>query len=117
MSDSKLPKGSNGEGELFDDVERRPFVEGLEPGSEEDFRAFQKTCRQMRAVDYGDLIGDLMWEDEPEVQFLVYGDTWWIEICDDGRHQLVLGNQCWITGEGETLESLERKLYEFSLIS
>lgn len=98
---------------MVDDNERRAFVEEQEI-DEEALEAFRATRKQMSARAFGELIGDAMWEDDETSQFLVYDDAWYIEICDDGDHMLILGNQCWITREGITLEELERKLYDFA---
>lgn len=98
---------------MVDEVERRAFVEEQEI-DEEALETFRATRKQMSARAFGELIGDAMWEDDEESQFLVYDDAWYIEICDDGRHMLILGNQNWITSEGTTLEELERKLYDFA---
>lgn len=84
-------------------------------GQEQTFRDFQSTRRKMSAPEFGDMIGDRMWENELDTVFLVYNDRWWIEICDDGRYMLVLENRSWITGPDTTLEDLERELFDFSL--
>ncbi len=82
------------------------------------FEEFQATRQEMPAHQFGDLIGDAMWEDEPDsVRVLVYNQAWFIDICEDGRYHLVLENQTFITGPDVSLEDLERKLYEFSLIA
>lgn len=93
------------------------------------FLAFQGSRRAMTSRQYGELVGDATWRDEPETQMLVYRDRWFIEICDDARHMLVLENQSWITGPENagpenagpenagpetSLEDLERLLFEFS---
>lgn len=81
------------------------------------FEDFQKTRQKMPARDFGELIGDAMWEDEPETSlFLVYDNSWYIEICEDGRYHLVLENRTWITGPDVSLEDLERELHKFSEI-
>lgn len=78
------------------------------------FAEFQATRRSMSAQEYGELIGDKFWEDDPEAKYLVYADHWNIELCDDGRYLLILGNQQRITGDGMTLEDLEKILYEYA---
>jgi len=83
----------------------------------EGFRKFQLSRQVMLASEFGRLIGDAAWEDEKETQFLVYEDSWWIEICADGRHMLTLENHQWITGDDLSLSDLERKLYEFAVDS
>ena len=98
---------------MVDEVERRGFVEEQEI-DEEAFEIFRATRKQMSARAFGELISDAMWEDDDKSQFLVYDDAWYIEICDDRRHMLVLENQNWITGEDTTLDELERKLYDFA---
>lgn len=79
------------------------------------FKDFQSTRRQMNSHEFGRLVGDSNWEDEPAKTFLVYDNQWWIEVCADGRLALVLENLSWVTGAEHELEDLERKLYEFSL--
>lgn len=99
---------------MTDENERRAFVEEQDEAEEEAFQTFQATRKQMSNRAFGEIIGDAMWEDQEETQFLVYEDSWYIEICDDGRHLLVLENQNWITGEDGTLEDLERKLFDYA---
>lgn len=110
-SSSKEPKVYDRDG-MVDENERRAFVEKQEI-DEEAFQAFQATRKQMSARAFGEIVGDAMWEDDDKTQFLVYENAWYIEICDDGRHLLVLENLNWITGQDGTLEDLERKLFEF----
>jgi hypothetical protein len=77
--------------------------------------AFRASRQDMPASQFGNLIGDAAWEDEPDsTRFLVYEGGWYIEICDDGRFQLVLENQCWITGPDKSLDDLEVLLHEFA---
>lgn len=81
------------------------------------FAAFQASRKEMSALEYGNLIGDFSWEDTPEMKLLVYNDRWNIEVCDDGRYQLVIENLCWITSETRSLEDLEWELFQFSKIA
>ena len=82
------------------------------------FEEFQATRQEMSLRQFGELIGDAMWEDEPNTaRALVYDESWYIDICADGRFHLVLENGSYLTGDGTSLEDLERKLYEFTLIS
>lgn len=84
------------------------------PDTLEDFRA---TRTEMSATAFGELIGDLMWEDEPDTTFLVYADTYYIEVLDDGRYLLTLENTGSITGSTDgdkTLEDIEEELFEFA---
>lgn len=99
---------------MADENERRAFVAEQEAQGEEAFEAFKATRKQMPAKEFGELIGDLMWEDDTTTEFLVYQDSWYIEICEDGRHLLVLENHDWITGEDGSLEDLERRLFDFA---
>jgi hypothetical protein len=79
------------------------------------FEEFQSTRQEMPLKQFGDLIGDAMWEDEPLTsRALVYDDSWFIEIVSDGRFHLMLENRSLITGPDKTLEDLERELYEFA---
>jgi hypothetical protein len=87
------------------------------PINEDEFKTFQATRREMGSRKFGDLIGDAMWEDEPEVPFLVYDDAWWIEKTKESEYVLILGNRSWITGPDKTLEDLERELFRFTKIS
>jgi hypothetical protein len=79
------------------------------------FNSFRATRREMSAKAFGKAIGESMWEEDFDTRFLVYADLWYIEICDDGRHMLLLEGQIWITGRDGTLEDLERRLYAYSL--
>lgn len=78
-----------------------------------DIDSFRRTRVEMKARSFGELVGDLGWEDDGEADFLVYAAGYWIEALHDGRKMLVLENHSWITGEGETLESLEEMLFDF----
>lgn len=84
---------------------------------EKAFREFQASKQVMKAADFGRVIGDAMWENEPDLEFLVYDKQWYIEICASDRYLLVLGNQNWLTGPDISLEDLERKLFDYSLES
>lgn len=76
--------------------------------------SFVATRQQMSAHGFGDIIGDAQWENDHETQFLVYDDSYWIEITNDSRYMLVLENQSWITGPDKTLSDLEAELYAFT---
>lgn len=79
-----------------------------------DLEGFRATRTEMAAREFGELVGDLQWETD-DSRFLVYGAGYWIEALDDGRHLLTLENAGWITGQdGETLETLEERLFEFT---
>lgn len=77
------------------------------------FETFQATRKQMSAKAFGELIGDAQWEDDTTTQFLVYENSWYIEILDDGRHMLAIENRGWITPKS-SLEEMEQALFEFS---
>ncbi|WP_411839808.1 hypothetical protein [Paracoccus sp. ME4] len=80
----------------------------------EDLEGFRATRTEMAASQFGELVGDGQWEAD-ESRFLVYVAGYWIEALDDGRHHLTLENGSWITGQdGETLETLEERLFEFT---
>lgn len=81
---------------------------------EAEFKAFKATRKQVTGLEYAGLIGDRAWEDDPDRQLLVYEDSWYIEITDDGRYMLTLENQGWITGEDGTLDDLERELFRYA---
>lgn len=76
------------------------------------FAAFQASRQQMSAKAFGDLVGDAQWEDDETTQFLVYDDSWYIEICDDGRRMLTIENMGWIEPES-SLEEMEQVLFDF----
>jgi len=79
------------------------------------FESFLATKTEMSAREFGALVSDLAWEDEPETtRFLVYDDCWYIEICEDGRYMLTIENHGWITGPDLDLKDLEKTLFEFS---
>lgn len=78
------------------------------------FDEFKATRRIMSAQAFGELVGDLAWESEPDTQFYVYGDSWWIEILANGDFCLTIENGSWIATNATELESLELRLWEFA---
>ena len=88
-------------------------VAASEAQANAEFEAFRATRRVLGSRDYGKLIGDAMWEDEPEMQFLVYEDQSWIEITGDNQYCLVLENAIWTTGPDTDLVDLEKKLFAY----
>lgn len=77
------------------------------------FVEFQTTRQEMSARRFGEIIQDVMWDDEEgeKLVFLVYDNGWYIQKEDDGRYCLTIENQSWITGPNLSLEDLERELY------
>jgi len=98
---------------MIDENERRAFADA-QGDAEEEFLTFQATRKEMSAPEFGALIGDAMWEHEPRKRFLVYEESWWIEVLESGEHLLVLENRNWMTGEKYTLEDLEREIFQFA---
>lgn len=79
------------------------------------FEKFQASRQEMSAKRFGEIVQDGAWDDEPDTtRLLVYLDAWYIDILEDGRHQLTIENMGWITDQDITLEDLERKLYEYA---
>lgn len=80
-----------------------------------DLESFRATRTEMKASDFGTLVGDTLWEEDDDSKFLVYAAGYWIEVIEDGRHMLTLENLGWLTGhDGETLETLEERLFDFT---
>jgi hypothetical protein len=100
---------------MIDENERRAFVEEQEADEERAFEEFVATRKHVTGLEYVQMGADRVWEDHPNQELLIYEDSYEIEVCDDGRYMLTLGNLGWITGEnGETLETLERRLFEYA---
>lgn len=75
---------------------------------------FVKSRREMTNREFGKLVGDMMWDDEPEQKFLVYDDCFYIEVLGDGRYNLLIGNEETMTNEATSLSDLEKKLFEYA---
>ncbi len=82
---------------------------------QEKFEAFRSTRREMTSREFGELIQDRMWDDCPEVPFLVYEDSYWIERTGDEDYSLIIGNLSWATGPDYDLLDLERELFKYSI--
>lgn len=81
----------------------------------QDVESFRATRVEMSAKDFGEMVGDALWENEDDLQFLVYAGSFWIEIGKDGRHALDLEREEWVTGGDETLDTLEGRLFAWAL--
>lgn len=81
-----------------------------------DIEAFRASRQQMTGPELGSLVQDLAWDDQPDSQFLVYAEAYYIEILEDGRHMLTIENQGWITEgpEGHSLSDLEGFLFDYA---
>lgn len=110
----------------FEDFDLGLFLErvaesaGTDPAAtagDDDFEAFRATRRSMSSREYGALIGDAMWEDDPDLVFLVYEDQWWIEARPGGAYSLVIENRTWMSDDTTRLEDLERELHRFTRMS
>lgn len=80
-----------------------------------DIESFRKTRVSIKAQEFGILVGDMQWEDEPDMEFLVYAAGYWIEKLEDGRHMLTIGNSGSIAPDDCTLEEQEAVLFEFAV--
>lgn len=76
-----------------------------------DLGSFRKTRTEMKASEFGLLVGDRQWQEHEDTTFLVYGAGYWIEQLENGMHMLTEGDRPMITGEGTTLEDLEEVLF------
>lgn len=74
------------------------------------FEEFVATRQRMTSHEFGKLIGDAMFADEPAVSFLVYANGYWIEE-RGSEYYLQIGRSEWQTG---ILDILEEELYKFA---
>lgn len=75
------------------------------------FEQFQATKREMTSHEFGKLVQDGMWDDEPALPFLVYDDSFWIWSKGEGVYMLELYGDSW---ESTDLAKLERELFSFA---
>ncbi|GBR54217.1 MULTISPECIES: hypothetical protein [Acetobacter] len=75
---------------------------------------FVKSRREMTNREFGRLVKDSMWEDEPEQTFLVYADSFYISALGDGRYDLLIGNEETITSDTTSLSDLEKQLFDYA---
>ncbi|AQT06717.1 hypothetical protein [Acetobacter persici] len=78
------------------------------------YEEFVNSRKEMTNREFGKLVRDMMWDDEPEQKFLVYGDSFYIEDLGDGRYNLLIGNEETMTNETTSLSDLEAKLYDYA---
>lgn len=74
-------------------------------------KEFRASKTAMSSHDFGALVSDARWIDEPPAPFLVYAKSYFIEVLDCGRYCLLLERELYCSGPGVELEDLELKLY------
>lgn len=80
-----------------------------------DIESFRQTRVDMKASDFGLLVGDMQWENDADTVFLVYAAGFWIEQLENGMQMLLTGNRSMITAEGTTLADLEEALFDYAV--
>lgn len=78
-----------------------------------DLESFRATRVRMPAEQFGQVVGDQMWEGE-QTPFLVYAAGYWIEDRGSDRYELVLENLGWTSGPELSLADLEAKLFDYA---
>ncbi|KXV06782.1 hypothetical protein [Acetobacter malorum] len=78
------------------------------------YEEFVNSRKEMTNREFGKLVGDMMWDDKPEQKFLVYDDSFYIEVLGDGRYNLLIGNEETITNETTSLSDLEEQLFDYA---
>ncbi len=81
------------------------------------FEDFIATGRDMKASEFGRVIGDSQWDDpeSAETVFRVYQDTYYIEHLPSGAFLLNIGNSDWMTNDVLSLRELEYRLWKYAL--
>lgn len=81
------------------------------------FEDFIATGRDMKASEFGRMIGDSQWNDpeNAETVFRVYQDSYYIEHLSDGAFLLNIGNDDWMTSDVLSLRELEYRLWKYAL--
>lgn len=81
------------------------------------FEDFIATGRDMKASEFGRVIGDSQWDDpeSAETVFRVYQDTYYIEHLPGGAFLLNIGSSDWMTNDVLSLRELEYRLWKYAL--